>query len=85
MAENLREPAQQAAESVKATATDAVQNVKDEGATAKDAGPGPGAGLQGHRAGEAVQQLTAELPAFPDRSTEWPTIVVPGTAGPTAR
>jgi hypothetical protein len=36
IAGNLQEPAQQAAESVKATATDAVANVKDEGAVAKD-------------------------------------------------
>lgn len=36
IAGNLKEPAQQAAESVKATATDAVQNVKDEGVAAKD-------------------------------------------------
>lgn len=34
--EQLREPAQQAADSVKATAAEGVQNVKDEGVAAKD-------------------------------------------------
>ena len=36
MADRLREPAQQAAASVQAAATDAVATVKDEGAGARD-------------------------------------------------
>ncbi len=60
IAGNLQEPAQQAAEQVKATATDAVQNVKDEGVAGEGPGPRPSTAGQGHRAGRARTQLTPD-------------------------